>query len=354
MCLQRDRSCTNMRQTKAGRGPKSWRPSMDDLLEVQRLTVSYRTADGMEFPVISEVNFKIARGEVLGLLGESGSGKSTTALAIAHLLPPNARVVRGSVKFLGRELLSLDERALEKIRGAQISWIFQEPGMALNPVIRVGDQIADVIRVHRGGSPARWRQEAETALRLARLPDLERIYSAYPHQLSRGQQQRVLIALALACQPALIIADEPTAALDTAIQAEILALLKELKARLELALLFISHSPAVLSQLADRILVMYAGRIVEDATLSEMYENALHPYTLGLLRSIPSQALPTKEDHRSPLLTISGSPPDFAHLPDGCPFEPRCPDRMEVCRNREPEEVRPTRSRRVRCFKYGG
>jgi peptide/nickel transport system ATP-binding protein len=332
----------------------SWRPSMDDLLEVQRLTVSYRTVDGTEFPVISEVNFKIARGEVLGLLGESGSGKTTTALALARLLPPNARVVRGSASFLGRELLSLDERELRKIRGAQISWIFQEPGMALNPVICVGDQIADVIRVHRGGSPARCRQEAESALALARLSGLARTYSAYPHQLSAGQQQRVLIALALACRPSLIIADEPTAALDSTIQAEILTLLKELKARLQLALLFISHSPAILSQLADRILVMYAGRIVEDGTLSQMYRNALHPYTLGLLRSVPPSAVRNQDDHKSRLLTITGSPPDFAHLPGGCPFEPRCPDRMEICRSREPEEVRPDRSRRVRCFKYGG
>jgi oligopeptide/dipeptide ABC transporter ATP-binding protein len=326
---------------------------MDDLLRVQRLTVSYRTVDGGEFPVISEVNFKIARGEVLGLLGESGSGKTTTALALARLLPPNARV-RGSASFLGRELLSLNERELRKIRGAEISWIFQEPGMALNPVIRVGDQIADVIRVHRGGSPARCREEAESALRLARLSGPARTYSAYPHQLSAGQQQRVLIALALACRPMLIIADEPTAALDTTIQAEILALLKELKARLELALLFISHSPAVLSQLADRILVMYAGRIVEDGTLSQIHRNALHPYTLGLLRSVPPSADRNQDDHKSRLLTITGSPPDFAHLPGGCPFEPRCPDRMEICRSREPEEVRPDRFRRVRCFKYGG
>lgn len=327
---------------------------MDDLLEVRRLTVSYRSVDGTEFSVISEVSFSIARGEVLGLLGESGCGKTTTALAIVRLLPPNARVVCGSARFLGRELLSLDEWELQKIRGAQISLIFQEPGIALNPVMRVGDQIADVIRVHRGGSAAHCRQEAESALALARLSDPGRIYSAYPHQLSGGQQQRVLIALALACQPMLIIADEPTAALDTTIQAEILALLKELKEQLRLALLFISHSPAVLSQLADRILVMYGGRIVEEGTLSQIYRNPLHPYTLGLLRSIPPPPVQNQDDHMPRLLTINGSPPDFARLPRGCPFEPRCPDRMEICTSREPEEVRPDRSRRVRCFKYGG
>jgi peptide/nickel transport system ATP-binding protein len=327
---------------------------MDDLLEVRRLTVSYRTVDGAEFPVISEVDFRIARGEVLGLLGESGCGKTTTALALVHLLPPNARVVRGSVRFLGRDLLSLDERELQTIRGAQISLIFQEPGIALNPVMCIGDQIADVIRIHRGGSRARCRREAESALARTRLADLERSYSAYPHQLSAGQQQRVLIALALACQPVLIIADEPTAALDMTIQAEILSLLKELKDQLQLALLFISHSPAVLSQLADRILVMYGGRIVEDSTLSQMYRNPFHPYTIGLLGAIPPPPGQNQDDHRPRLLTINGSSPDFAHLPHGCPFEPRCPDRMAICRSREPEEVKPDRSRRVRCFKYGG
>ena len=187
-----------------------------------------------------------------------------------------------------------------------------------------------------------------------RLSGTSRIYRAYPHQLSGGQQQRVLIAQALACKPALVIADEPTAALDTTIQAEILALLRELKLQLQIALLFISHNPAILAGLADRVLVMYAGRIAEEGNLAQVYQNPLHPYTQGLLGSMPrprAQNAPQKEKQ---LPSIAGNPPDPAHLPPGCPFEPRCPDRMEVCTTREPQDVQPEASRRVRCFKFGG
>ena len=325
----------------------------EELLRVHDLSVRFCSDSAAEIPAVDGVSFAIAAGEAVGLLGESGCGKTTTALSLLRLLPPTGRVVRGSIRFRERELLTLDEHELERLRGAEISLIFQEPAVALNPVMRVGDQITDVIRAHQGWSRRRCRAEAESVLAQVRLSDTARIYTAYPHQLSGGQRQRVVIAQALACRPALVIADEPTAALDTTIQMEILALLKELKERFQLALLFISHSPSILAGLADRLMVMYAGRIIEEGRLEQVYRNPLHPYTQGLLRCIPQPpgqiAMAKKQ-----LPSIAGSPPDLARLPSGCPFEPRCPDRMEICTTRDPEEVRPEASRRVRCFKYGG
>lgn len=326
----------------------------DRLLEVRDLTIGFRSNAGTEVPGVRRVSFEIASGEVVGLVGESGSGKSTTALSILRLLPRSARILCGTVRLRERELLHLEERELQEIRGAEISVIFQEPGIALNPVRRVGDQIADVIQAHRAWSRRRCREQAESTLAQVCPSDTGRIYAAYPHQLSGGQRQRVAIAQALACGPTLLIADEPTAALDSTIQAEILAVLKELKHRLQMALLFITHNPALLFGLADRVLVMYAGEIVEEGGLSEVYRNPLHPYTCALLRLMPRpprEAAPGAGKH---LASIAGSPPDPTRLPVGCPFEPRCPERMEVCAAREPQEVQPETSRRVRCFKYGG
>jgi len=322
------------------------------LLRVQDLTVHF-CLDGAEFPVLDEVTFNIGPGEVVGLLGESGCGKTTTALSILRLLPAAGRVVRGSIRFRERELLALDERQLQKVRGAEISLVFQEPEIMLNPVVRAGDQIAEVIRAHRVWSRRRCREEAEAVLAQVCRPDTSRIYAAYPHQLSGGQRQRVAIAQALACKPALMIADEPTAALDTIIQAEILTLLKDLKERLQIALLLISHDPAVLAKLADRLLVMYAGRIIEEGSPAQIYRNPLHPYTRGLLRSIPQLPGQNPESNKH-LPSMDGCAPDLARLPQGCPFEPRCPDRMEICTTRRPKEAQPEASRRVRCFNYGG
>ena len=228
------------------------------MLRVQDLTVHFYL-DGAEFPVLDEVTFNIGPGEVVGLLGESGCGKTTTALSILRLLPAAGRVVRGSIRFRERELLGLDERQLQKVRGAEISLVFQEPEIMLNPVVRAGDQIAEVIRAHRAWSRRRCREEAESVLAQVCRPDTSRIYAAYPHQLSGGQRQRVAIAQALACKPALMIADEPTAALDTILQAEILTLLKDLKERLQIALLLISHDPAVLAKLEEQKKVLGGG-----------------------------------------------------------------------------------------------
>lgn len=324
------------------------------LLRVRDLSVRFAADPGVAVPAIEGIGFEIASGEALGILGESGCGKTTTALALLRLLPPGGRIVRGSILFAGQELLAADERELEKIRGAEISLIFQEPGIALHPTMRVGDQVSEVIHAHRDWSWNRCREEATAVLAEVLPRDAARIFAAYPHQLSGGQRQRVLIAQALACRPQLVIADEPTAALDTTTQAEILALIKGLKRRLGIALLLITHNPALLPGLADRVLVMYAGRIVEEGPLEGVCRKPLHPYTQALLGSLPHTVGDARGAAKAKLPAIAGSPPDPAHLPPGCPFEPRCADRMAACTAREPEEVWPEAARRVRCFKYGG
>jgi peptide/nickel transport system ATP-binding protein len=325
---------------------------MAPLLQVRDLSVRFRSDRGQELQIIDAVSFDIAPGQGVGLLGESGCGKTTIALSLLRLLPSTGRVVSGTIRFLGLDILAISEQQVQKIRGAQASMIFQEPGMALNPVMRVGDQIAEVIRAHRNWTRRRCREEVESVLEQVRLTDGSRIYTSYPHQLSGGQRQRVIIAQALCCKPALLIADEPTSALDSTTQAEILVLLKELKERLGLAVLFITHDPATLAGLADRVLVMYAGRIVEEGSLLQIYRNPLHPYTLGLLRSIPPSLKDNPAAHKKQLPVISGSPADFADLASGCSFELRCPDRMVGCSQRLPELTQREDDRLVRCFKY--
>lgn len=260
--------------------------STQPLLRVRGLTVHYRTDDGAEISAVDEASFDIASGEVVGLLGESGCGKTTVGLSLLGLLPPAGCLVGGSISFRDRELTGLDDGKFQKIRGAEISMIFQEPGIALSPVMRVGDQIAEVIRAHRPWSRRRCREEAKAVLEQVRFSDAARIYAAYPHQLSGGQRQRVVIGQAIACRPALVIADEPTTALDATVQAEILTLLRELKERFQIALLAISHNPAILAGLAERVLVMYAGRIVEAGGLLQVLRHPLHPYTQGLARCL--------------------------------------------------------------------
>jgi oligopeptide/dipeptide ABC transporter ATP-binding protein len=322
----------------------------EPLLQVRNLTVHFGSASPA---VVNWVNFDISSGETVGLLGESGCGKTTLGLALIRLLPPTARISRGSVRFRGREMLLEQEGQLQKIRGAEISIIFQEPEMALNPVIRVGDQIAEVLRAHTNWNSRRRREEAESLLLQVRLSD-SRIYSAYPHQLSGGECQRVVIAQALACKPAFLIADEPTSALDNTTQAEVLALLKELKKHFGLALFFITHNPSLLAGFADRVLIMYAGRIVEAGTLAQVSWRPRHPYTQGLLRSIPPLSGAYADARKSRLPAIAGAPPNLAHMGKGCPFEPRCPERIHACATRDPEEVQTEDGGGVRCLRYGG
>ena len=322
---------------------------MHALLQVRDLTVSYYLNKGRGITALRGLNFDVAPGEAVGLLGESGCGKTTLALSLLRLLPDRGRILRGSVVFRGTNLLELDEHELQKVRGAEISMVYQEPGAALNPVIRAGDQVAEVLLAHRETSLRCARIEARRLLAQVGLSEESGISNAYPHQLSGGQRQRVVIAQAIACRPALIIADEPSTALDSLTQVEILTLLKSLKDKLQLALLFITHDPSLLAQLVDRVLVMYAGHLIEEGTAEQVLEKPLHPYTQGLLR-----ARPTLSSARSSRLlnAIPGSPPDPACMPPGCPFEPRCSDRMNVCRTLEPAPLRPRQSGSVACFKY--
>jgi ABC-type glutathione transport system ATPase component len=255
------------------------------LLEVKDLAISYAAAEGWQ-PVLQGVTLTIHRAEVVGMLGASGAGKTTLALALLGLLPPTARVVRGSIWFAGCNMRSLRESELEKIRGSRISMIFQEPEMTLNPVMRAVDQVAEILAAHHGGSRRRRRQEATRLLTRAGLAD-GRLAFAYPHQLSGGERRRVALAQALACQPALLIADEPTASRDLTLQIEWLSLLKELRTKLGLAMLIITHDPAILNTLADRVAVLHNGRIVEEAAFEELIRRPSHPYTRSLLRSVP-------------------------------------------------------------------
>jgi peptide/nickel transport system ATP-binding protein len=326
---------------------------MSALLQVRNLAVQFSNNRSLDRRAVDNVSFDIEPGETVALLGESGCGKTSLALALTRLVPQTARAVCGSIRFRGRDLLQADECELQKVRGAEISTIFQEPGTALNPVLRVGDQIVEVLRAHTNWTHRRCREQAQSLLQQVHLSD-PHVYSAFPHQLSGGECQRVVIAQALACQPALLIADEPTSALDNTTQAQLLALLKQLKDGLNLALLFITHNPLLLTGIADRVLIMYAGRIVEEGTLAQVLRQPRHPYTKGLLRSIPP--LPRNRAHarRLSLPTIPGMPPDLAHLPKGCAFEARCSERMDICASCPPEQIQIEDGARVRCFRYGG
>jgi len=323
------------------------------LLEIRDLVIHYDAGKGAPVVAVDELSLDVEEGEVVGLLGESGCGKTTLLLAVLGLLPPPARVMRGSIRFRGRELLALGDFDLRRVRGAEISIVFQEPTLALNPVRRVGSQVAEVVRAHRQSSGLRCREEASSMLAEVGFTEVDRIYDAYPHELSGGQRQRVVFAQALACRPALVLADEPTASLDSTTQAELRGLLSALQSRFGLALLFVSHDLGALAALARRVLVMYAGRLVEAGTPVQVFHDPLHPYSRGLLRAFPRAASAVSPEQGLPE-PIPGSPPDLARLPPGCAFEPRCPDRQLACAERPPQEVRPADNRRVRCFTYGG
>jgi peptide/nickel transport system ATP-binding protein len=292
--------------------------------------------------------------EVLGLLGESGSGKSTVARTLLRLLPKNAQTTARSIEFEGLELLALAENKLEKIRGARIAMISQDPGLALNPVRKVGDQIAEVILAHRDWSWRRCQEEAEVLLERVHLNDPDRrMYEAYPHQLSGGQQQRVAIAQAVSCQPALVIADEPTASLDSSMESEILSLLTELRTEQNMSLLIITHNPALLRGLASRVAVMYGGRVVEEGFLDRVFQEPQHPYTKALLACVPPAPGERVLLPGMRLPTIEGSSPDSEAVPAGCSFAPRCAQRMQKCEVQHPFPVQTEDVRRVECFLYG-
>ncbi len=320
------------------------------LLEIQDLQTHFVT-DAGTVRAVDGVSLMVRKGETLGIVGESGCGKSVTALSILRLIPnPPGRIVGGKILLDGRNLLELPEDAMRKVRGGSISMIFQEPMTSLNPVFTVGDQIAEGIRLHQGLSKRESWNKAIEMLRLVRIPDPDRRVKEYPHQMSGGMRQRVMIAMALSCNPHLLIADEPTTALDVTIQAQILELLNQLKAELGMAVMLITHDLGVVADTAARVAVMYAGRVVEEAPVLELFKNPLHPYTQGLLNSIPRIE---KAERRPRLQAIPGMVPDLLELPRGCKFQARCSKVFEACRGDEPQlKAVGAADHRVRCCLY--
>jgi len=315
------------------------------LLDIRDLHVQF---PGRDRPVraVDGATFHVRRGETYALVGESGCGKSATAVSILRLVEPG-RITGGRILFEGRDLLELDERAMRRIRGGRIGIVFQEAAAALNPVMRVGSQVAEALRIHRSlGRRAAW-EEAVRLLGVVALPDPAEQARAYPHELSGGMKQRVMLAIALSCAPSLLIADEPTTALDVTIQAQILDLLRRLKREMQLTVLLITHDLGVVAENAERVGIMYAGRIVEEAPVGDLFAGPLHPYTRGLLRARPGAA-PGAGDRRLP--TLPGTVPDPSAPPPGCRFHPRCPERFEPCDRTPPPDAGPGPDRRVACW----
>ncbi|MGB5113366.1 MAG: ABC transporter ATP-binding protein [Mycobacterium sp.] len=318
---------------------------MSPLLEVDNLRVSFTTQDGV-VGAVDGVSFDLAAGEVLAIVGESGSGKSVTAQTVIGLTrAPNA-TIGGAVRFDGKDLTQLNDGELQSIRGEHIAMVFQDPMTSLNPVYRVGDQITEMIRAHRDVSRAEARDRAVELLRTVGIPNPERRVRDYPHEFSGGMRQRVMIAMALSLEPEVLIADEPTTALDVTIQAQILRLLADLNAERDLAVVLITHDLGVVAEIADRVLVMYAGQVVEDASVEDIFYDPQHPYTWGLLGSLT----PLDAPHHSRLPQIGGAPPSLLSLPPGCRFAPRCPHAFENCTQLPPLETRATVGHLDRCW----
>ncbi len=315
----------------------------DTLLSVEHLTTVF---DVLPEPVVAvnDVSFEIRKGETLGLVGESGSGKSVTAFSLIRLVQSPGKITNGRVIFQGRDLLATTEREMRHVRGAGIGFVFQEPMAALNPVMRVGAHIAEALIVHRLASKSDARARSIDLLRAVRITDPDKRVDDYPHQLSGGMRQRVMMAIAIACKPPLVIADEPTTALDVTVQAEILDLLRDMKRQFDLSLLLITHDLGVIAETADRVAVMYAGRIVEQGPVRDIFRNPKHPYTRGLLASIPGGTAGSR------LKAIDGTVPNLAALPPGCSFAPRCSERMDVCDSAFPGVTSVGDEHTVRCF----
>ena len=322
--------------------------TLSALLQVHDLRVHYPGAEG-PLRAVDGLTFELEQGETYALVGESGCGKSATGLAILRLVEPG-RIAGGRLIFEGRELLDLDEKQMRSVRGARIGMVFQEPAAALDPVMRVGSQVAEALRIHTRIGRREALDEAVRLLGVVALPDPERQARAYPHELSGGMMQRVMLAIALSCAPALLIADEPTTALDVTIQAQILELLRRLREEFRLTILLITHDLGVVAENADRVGVMYAGRLVEEGPVAAIFDDPRHPYTRGLLRSMPGG----RADGRSRRLqTLPGSVPDPERPPPGCRFHPRCPEVFEPCARQEPSDRAFGSGRRVACFLHG-
>jgi len=310
---------------------------MEKVLEVKELRTNFYTDEGI-VKAVNGLSYHINKGECVGLVGESGCGKSVSAMSVLRLIPyPPGVIEGGEINFKGRNILELSEEEIQEIRGNKISMIFQEPSTSLNPVLSIERQLTETLELHRGMTSKEAKTESVRLLELVGIPDAERRVKDYPHQFSGGMQQRVMIAIALSCSPDLIIADEPTTALDVTVQSQILELLADMRERLGTAVLIITHNLGVVARYVDRLHVMYAGSIVESGLTDEIYANPKHPYTIGLLKSVPRLDKPKTKD----LDVIEGMPPNLARLPEGCPFSERCRFVMDQCREEKPvlEEV---------------
>jgi len=321
---------------------------MSHILDIQGLKTHFATRNGT-VKAVDGVDISVDKGDTLGIVGESGCGKTVLALSIMRLIPtPPGRIVGGQILFKGTDLLGLDEDEIRKLRGNDISMIFQEPMNSLNPVLKVGDQISEVIKLHEGLSEEKALDRALDMLRLVGLSPTRDTLRSYPHQMSGGMRQRIMIAMALACNPELMLADEPTTALDVTIQAQIIDLINKLKDEVGTSVILITHDLGVVAQMAQHVAVMYTGKVVEYCSVLDLFSTPLHPYTRGLMESTPKRA--TKKDGY--LTAIPGTVPNLYELPSGCSFRNRCPDVMEICTEKEPRLVERSPGHQVRCWKY--
>jgi len=320
--------------------------STQPLLELENLSTHYVSAQGTRVVrAVDEVSLRINAGETLGIVGESGAGKSTLALTILRLLPPAARIAGGKLLFEGEDLLEKSDVEMRRVRGKRIAMILQDPMASLNPLFTIGDQVAEPIRVHEGaGRAAAWSRACEL-LKAVRIPSPQTRLRQHPHEMSGGMRQRIVGAIAISCEPRLLIADEPTTSLDLTIQAQYLNLLRELQRAHGLALIFITHNLGIVAKMCDQLAVMYAGRVVESGPVRQLFRAPIHPYTRALLSSIPRMS-----DKCERLTAIDGQPPDLAALPPGCAFGPRCPSAFDRCRETAPPVLKPSDSRTVRCW----
>ncbi len=319
---------------------------MKNILEVKNLCTSFFTEEG-EVKAVNGVSFSVPSGRTLGIVGESGSGKSITSLSILRLIQSPGKIKSGKILFDGKDLLQLSEKDMRKIRGNEISMIFQEPMTSLNPVFTIGEQISEVYQIHRNLSKREAKEKSIEMLKLVGIPSPEKRIDQYPHELSGGMRQRVMIAMALACNPKLLIADEPTTALDVTIQAQILRLIKELQEKLHMSVIFITHDLGVVAETCDYVAVMYCGKVVEFADVKTLFKNPQHPYTVGLLNSLPRHDIDQEE-----LIAIKGNVPSPFEMPNGCAFAPRCPHASAICHTKEPELVAHLENNEIRCWIY--
>jgi len=318
---------------------------VSNLLDVRNLRISFFTQDG-EVIAVRDVSFSLAKGEVLGIVGESGSGKSVTAMSILSLLTPNERILEGEILFNGKNLIGIKQSEQRKIRGNDIAMIFQDPMSSLNPLKKIGKQIDETLRLHTQLSSTEIKKKTIEMLELVKIPEASKRYNAYPHEFSGGMRQRVMIAMALVCNPSLVIADEPTTALDVTIQDQILKLLRSLQGKTDSSIIFISHDLSVIASLCERVIVMYGGMVMEEASITELFESPSHPYTIGLLNSIPV----INQDKNEKLVPIPGSPPDMLKPPEGCSFVPRCVHARGICGMKIPPYTQISETHKSMCW----